>query len=296
MFSSPAARRIGCRLTGARLPAMRSMGSVPRTASRRPRTSVSEKPLPQFPSMLYAPPMLFRPRADIDRYHARMARLARWEKPLTTPRDRLAAWASMILADHGIFRLFYLNRHAVSAKLLRAAQPWPHQIRAFARAGGRTLVYLRGGREHGSWPLELAAATQEGITIRDFVVRSREAPEKEMLLSAPAFFADLQYPAMIHCKSGADRAGFVAALYLVVHEGVPVREARDQLHWRFGHFRFAKTGILDAFFDWYLEDGAPKGVTFLDWVRDQYDPALLKARFKPGFWSSLAADRILRRE
>jgi hypothetical protein len=39
----------------------------------------------------------------------------------------------------------------------------------------------------------------------------------------------------------------------------------------FGHFRFAKTGILDAFFERYLTEGEPKGLSFLDWGRTADD-------------------------
>jgi protein tyrosine/serine phosphatase len=230
------------------------------------------------------------------RTRRRNERIARWDRPLAGWPDRLKAWMNMIFVDHGIFRLVYLNKHKVGAKLFRAAQPTPGQIAAFARDGGKTLVYLRGGREHGSWPLEAEAAERNGLVLTEFLARSREAPDKELLLAAPAFFASLAYPAMIHCKSGADRAGFVSALYLLVHEKRPLAEAMDQLHWRFGHFRWSKTGVLDRFFELYRDEGEAKGIAFADWVRDHYDPARLQAEFKASFWSNMLVDRILRRE
>jgi protein tyrosine/serine phosphatase len=101
---------------------------------------------------------------------------------------------------------------------------------------------------------------------------------------------------VLHCKSGADRAGFVAALYLIVHEGKPVAEALRQLSVRFGHFRFSKTGILDAFFDRYRAEGEAKGIPFLAWVETIYDPEALERDFKPGFWSNVLVDRVMRRE
>ena len=69
-----------------------------------------------------------------------------------------------------------------------------------------------------------------------------------------------------------------------------------QLSLRYGHFRFAKTGILDAFFDTYRVEGEAKGIAFLDWARDIYDPQRLESSFRPGFFSSLLADRLIRRE
>jgi uncharacterized protein (TIGR01244 family) len=236
----------------------------------------------------------FRP--DETRFNRRLARIARWDRPIAGHFQRALAWSNMVLSDHGIFRLVYLNEHQVTAHFWRAAQPAPHQIRAAAARGVKTIVNLRGGREYGSWPLEKEAADAAGLSILDFVVRSRGAPDKGMLLGARAFFAGLDYPVLVHCKSGADRAGFMAALYLLLHEGRPLAEAMKQLSIRYGHFRFAKTGILDRFFERYREEGLSKGLDFEAWVRDVYDPDALERDFKTGFWSDVIVDKWLRRE
>jgi protein tyrosine/serine phosphatase len=236
---------------------------------------------------------LFKPK---DREAARNARIARWDRPLRDTADRLRAWVNMLAVDHGIFRVAYLNFHKVTPDFWRAAQPTPGQIARLAAEGLRTIVNLRGGREHGSWPLEREACERHGIVLSEFVVRSRGAPDRDSLLAAPAYFASLAYPVLVHCKSGADRAGFMAALYLVVHEKRPVREAMAQLALRYGHFRFAKTGMLDAFFEMYLRDGEAHGIAFLDWVRDHYDPEALERAFRPSFFSDILVDRIMHRE
>ena len=230
-----------------------------------------------------------------------MARIKRWDRPIASTGDRLKAWANMLLNDHGIFRLAYLNAHKVSPAgsaetLWRAAQPTPHDIARFAASGVKTIINLRGGREHGGWPLEREACEKQGITLVDFLLRSREAPDRETLLAAADFFKNLQYPALVHCKSGADRAGFFSALFVLIHEQRPLAEAMAQLSLRYGHFRFAKTGILDAFFQMYQRDGLSKGQDFLDWVAKDYDPARLTAEFKPSFWSDVLVDRIIHRE
>jgi protein tyrosine phosphatase (PTP) superfamily phosphohydrolase (DUF442 family) len=230
------------------------------------------------------------------RYARRMARIARWDRPIKGPARRLKAWANMLFADHGVLRLFYLNRHRVTERLWRSGQPAPHQIAWFAAQGVRTVVNLRAGREHGSWPLEKEACDRHGIALVDFVLRSREAPARETLLASKAFFDRLRYPALVHCKSGADRAGLFAALYLLVHEGRTADEALEQLAPRYGHFRFAKTGILDAFLLAYRDEGEARGMPFLEWVERVYDPEALQRDFKPRFWSDLLVDTVMRRE
>ncbi|MGJ3262661.1 MAG: fused DSP-PTPase phosphatase/NAD kinase-like protein [Salinarimonas sp.] len=240
--------------------------------------------------------MLNRFRSPQSRMTRRLARIARWDRPIEGAFGRMRAWAHMALADHGVFRFAYLNLHEVAGGLWRAAQPAPHQLARLRDKGLRTVVYLRGGREHGSWQLQKESCEALGLTLVDFVVRSREAPDKETLLRARAFFETLEYPALVHCKSGADRAGFMSALYLVVHEGRSADEALRQLSLRYGHFRFAKTGVLDAFFERWRDEGEAQGMGFEEWVETRYDPQALTRDFQPGLVSDILVDRIMRRE
>lgn len=237
-----------------------------------------------------------RPLKDEERYARRMARIARWDRPVGGSWDRMRAWSNMLFVDHGIFRVAYLNLFRVTPKFWRAAQPTPKQINMLAGRGLRTIVNLRGGREHGSWPLEREACERNKVALVEFVVRSRETPSKETIHEARRFFGTLEYPALVHCKSGADRAGMMSALYLILHENRPVREAMRQLSWRYGHFRFARTGVLDAFFDAYLREGEAIGVDFMTWVDTIYDAEAVKRDFRPGMMSDLLVDRIIRRE
>jgi protein tyrosine/serine phosphatase len=226
----------------------------------------------------------------------RIARIARWDRPIEGSGARFRAWVHMLLSDHGVFRVFYLNKHAVTDKLWRSAQPTPVQLAEFKAEGGRTVVYLRGGREHGAWQLEREACDKLGLALVDFVVRSRGAPDRESLLKAEKFFSSIEYPALVHCKSGADRAGFMSALYLVVVEGASANEALKQLSLRFGHIRQAKTGILDAFFERYRDEGEAAGMSLAEWVEKHYDPDALERDFHAGRISTFLVDRIMRRE
>jgi protein tyrosine/serine phosphatase len=201
----------------------------------------------------------------------------------------------MIFADHGALRLVYLNHHQVSHKLSRCAQPAPQQIASFAASGVRTVVNLRGGMGHGAWPLEQEACAQHGIALVPFVIRSTEAPDRAMILKAKEFFAGIEYPAVAHCKSGADRAGFFAALYILL-EGGTAAAAMEQLSLKFGHNRYARTGILDAFIERYRDDGEARGIPFLEWVERHYDREALAREFKPRPLADAIMTRVMRRD
>ena len=231
-----------------------------------------------------------------DALAARTERLDRWRRPLEGRRDRLAAWTNMMLMDHGFLRRVYLNLHKVSDNAWRAAQPDPWHIARFARLGIRSVVSLRGGQSYGSLPLERDACARHGIAFHNFVLRSRSVPDVADLQAAMALFETVEYPVLFHCKSGADRAGFMSALYLALVEDVPVEIARDQLALRFGHIRQGKTGVLDAFFDAYLRDVPDGSVTLRTWIETEYDREAVIAGFRPSLLGTLGSDIVLRRE
>ena len=123
---------------------------------------------------------------------------------------------------------------------------------------------------------------------------SRDTPKVETILAAKELFKEVEYPIIMHCKSGADRAGLMSALYLILNKNKSVDEAKNQLSIKYLHLKYAKTGILDAFFENYLESNNNK--PFLQWVEQDYEPKKLKASFKVKKISEIISSYILRRE
>ena len=226
----------------------------------------------------------------------RTEKLNRWRKPLTTRRERLGAWLNMFFADHGFIRVIYLNLHKISPNAWRSAQPAPYHIRRMARRGVRTVINLRGGQSYGSLPLEVEACAAEGIHFENFVLRSRAIPSVEDIRAAKELFDRIEYPVLFHCKSGADRAGMMCALYMALHEGRPVAEARKQLSLRYGHVKQGKTGVLDAFFDAYEADQPDGAMDLMEWVETRYDQQAITEAFKSGTLGTFLTETLLRRE
>ncbi|WP_144300150.1 phosphatase domain-containing protein [Elioraea rosea] len=216
---------------------------------------------------------------------------------LATLPGRARAWANALLVDHGVLRILWRNRAWVVPGLIaRSNQPLPWQVAAEARRGIRTIVNLRGRRPScGSDALARDAAARAGITLLDAPFESRGAPHRDRLLRFAALLEGAEFPMLIHCKSGADRAGLIAAVILLLRGATP-EEAAQQLSWRFGHVRSGKTGILDLFLARYAEAQAATRVGFLDWVREGYDEEALRRDFKAGRLGSFLTERLLRRE
>ncbi|WP_395672281.1 fused DSP-PTPase phosphatase/NAD kinase-like protein [Phenylobacterium sp.] len=216
---------------------------------------------------------------------------------LTTAGGRLRAYADYLWKDHAYLRLGFSNAHWISDELVRTNQPWPHQLAAWKARGVKTVINLRGGFDASFHALEKDACERLGLTMVDFTITSREVPSVARVLGAKQLFETIAYPALMHCKSGADRAGIMSVLYMHFRKGKTIREAMDQLHLRYLHVRQGKTGVLDYTFERYLEEGEPAGLSFLDWVQSpMYDPPGMKAKFRAGMWGGLLTEKILRRE
>jgi len=127
-------------------------------------------------------------------------------------------------------------------------------------------------------------------------MRSRGVPRRETIHEARALFERIEYPVLIHCKSGADRAGIMSVLYLLLREGRPLDEATRQLSLRYGHFKQADTGMLDHFFECYRADTAREPMAFLRWVDERYEPKQVAKSFRPAGVMNFVVNRVLKRE
>ena len=216
---------------------------------------------------------------------------------MTTPGGRRRTYLDYLWNDHAYLRLGFSNAHWISDELLRANQPWPHQLAAWKARGIKTVVNLRGGFDASFYALEKDACARLGLTMVNFTVTSREVPSREQVLGAKRLYETIAYPAMIHCKSGADRAGIMSVLYMHFRKGLPIREAMDQLSLKYLHVKQGKTGVLDYVFERYLREGEPAGMSFLEWVESPaYDPVGFKAQFRAGMLGSTLTEKLLRRE
>ncbi|WP_428391261.1 protein tyrosine phosphatase [Lichenicoccus sp.] len=210
--------------------------------------------------------------------------------------QRRSAWRDSLWVDHGIFRTVWSNfAPVIPGRVYRCNHPTPARLSDLAsRHRIHTLVNLRGHRACGSDALSREAARELGLDHIDMAFESRGAPHRTRILRFEALTREITYPMLMHCKSGADRAGLAAGL-VILFEGGTATEALRQLSWRFGHFNRSRTGILDAFFLRYQRDAEGR-LPFLAWVRDEYDEAALKRDFSSGRLADFLNDSVLCRE
>lgn len=237
-------------------------------------------------------------RASSQRYRGFRQRLAEGRSPnwVKRPATKALDYFDLFFIDHHVFRSVYSNRHQIAPGVWRSSQPSPRQIARFARLGIRTIINLRGERNCGSYRLQEEACNRHGITLVNFTLQSRMSPSLDAVREARELFDSVEYPILIHCKSGADRVGLMSALLLYLKEGKPLHKAMKQLSLKFGHFKQSDTGVLDYFFERYIADNRETPITFFEWLETQYDPWELKQEFRAKGWANLVVNRALKRE
>ncbi|NDV01402.1 tyrosine-protein phosphatase [Pseudoroseicyclus tamaricis] len=183
------------------------------------------------------------------------------------------------MADHAILRRHWRNFKEFAPGAYRSNHPTVARLAEYKAQGIRSVLCLRGAPPSAAFRIEAAACAELGLTLWTTPLRARKAPPVEAVLRAFEIFRRIDKPFLLHCKSGADRAGFGSALYLL-HLGRPVEEAQAQLSWKHWHIRRGPTAVLDAVLDLYAQDAAQIGPE--EWFATRYDPVAIQAAFERG--------------
>lgn len=200
---------------------------------------------------------------------------------LRTPLGRAWALACYNLFDHGFLRVWWTNLVEIAPGVWRSNQPGPRRMARYAAMGISHILVLRGAADKAHYHLELEAAEAHGITLHIHHLAARKALNPQRFLALFESFRAMETPWLMHCKSGADRAGLAAALYLL-WIGRPLAEARAQLSWRYFHLKSTETGVLDVMLDHYEEALKAGPIGIEDWIATGYDPARLMDEFNQG--------------
>tara|TARA_R110002072_G_scaffold35262_8_gene104620 strand:- start:3797 stop:4459 length:663 start_codon:yes stop_codon:yes gene_type:complete len=216
---------------------------------------------------------------------------------LTDPTDRKRAWSDYLWKDHGVLRLRFHNMHEVGGGLWRANQPSPDRLEWLAAQGFKTILNIRGTQPGVCYyELEREACELHGLAMHDMPFGSREAPYVDRIQRAAKIFESIEYPALVHCKSGADRAGLLSVLFALIRLNLPYEQAIEHLSLKYLHVKAGKTGVLDYFFETYRGYSESNPIGFMDWVETVYDREAVQASFMSSWWGNLLTERLLRRE
>ena len=215
-----------------------------------------------------------------DKVDAWESKLSRgFGKDIQSTSGRFWARVHYHLFDHAFLRVFWTNYIEIAPGVFRSNQPTESRFKRYHASGLKSVLNLRGADVYAHYKFEERVCKELKIGLINRKLSARNAPKVIVINDVIDILASLPKPALFHCKSGADRAGFVAAIYLMVFEGKSVQEAQKQLSFRYFHLDFTATGILDYVL-WVFEERCKVSeIDFREWINSEYDPELIQSCF-----------------
>jgi protein tyrosine/serine phosphatase len=151
---------------------------------------------------------------------------------------RLCALALALMAVYvGVMFATGNFRTVIQGQLYRSGQPTAEQIaRWHERHGIKTIINLRGSHPDKEWyQAEREIAHRVGIDLIDYKLSAKREVTPSQLEELLAILKRARPPVLIHCRDGADRTGFISALYIAGVAGGSQLRAESQLTPLYGH-------------------------------------------------------------
>lgn len=137
----------------------------------------------------------------------------------------------------GFLQLSGNFHEVVAGQLYRSNQPNEGQLASYIKDHNiKTVINLRGENDRSSWYKdEISTSQMYGVRHIDFGMSARKRLNLQRVAQLVQIMRDAPKPILIHCKSGSDRTGLAAAIYVNRVAGMDEEAAERQLSLRFGH-------------------------------------------------------------
>lgn len=199
---------------------------------------------------------------------------------ISTPQGRRSAKWHFQLMDHAFLRYWWTNLYEIAPGIWRSNQPDPKRIARYSKLGIKSIIFLRGDSTRSYAQFEEEACAKHGIAFHRARLLSRDLVPAEEVLHVLDLFKTVEKPFLMHCKSGADRAGLASALWILAEGSGDIEEAKAQMSFRYMHLKNDKTGVLDMMLQIYEEDFEKSGIGIREWLETAYNPIEIKERFR----------------
>ena len=188
---------------------------------------------------------------------------AAWARPLLTTLTIVILVVLGTAGSYGAYCGVIIlkgNFHAVQGGVLyRSAQLSRGELDGFGRRYGiKSVLNLRGAHPGDGWyDGEMAATRDLGIAHYDYPIAAKRFVTPQQVAQILAIVRQAPKPLLVHCLSGADRSGLVAALYDYAIAGQDAATADRQLSLAYGHFPYltSRSRAMDESF-WAFVGGS----------------------------------------
>jgi protein tyrosine phosphatase (PTP) superfamily phosphohydrolase (DUF442 family) len=114
--------------------------------------------------------------------------------------------------DHAILRGIWTNEREIAPGVFRSNHPTHERFAQMPARGIHTVLNLRGASVSAHYMTEKASCEALGLTLVNATLHARTAASRAEIQHLIAVFRKIEKPFVMHCKSGADRAGFASAI------------------------------------------------------------------------------------
>ena len=162
----------------------------------------------------------------------------------------------------GAINLFYIflfgNFHQIDKNAYRSGQLYTKNLlNKLKKYKIKSIINLRGENTFKSpwYEYEKNIAKELNITLINFKIGSRDYIDFNKSMQLVNILKNAPKPILIHCRSGADRTSFAAALYEFAIKHESVKKAKEQLSFYYGHLPYfgSKTIEMDKSFNDFVK-------------------------------------------
>ncbi len=201
-------------------------------------------------------------------------------KDISRPKSRFMAKVHIHLVDHAWIRLLWTNMYRLAPQVWRSNQPGPRRFNYLKKLGIRSIINLRGPSAFAVYLFEKEACTTHDIQLYDAPIGAFHLSEAKNYLALFDLFDRAEKPLLIHCKSGADRAGIASAFYMIDQEGATAEQAMTQLSLKYAHRKNSRAGVQGHMLATYARDNREVPISLRAWIKTRYDQDAISQSFK----------------
>ncbi len=166
---------------------------------------------------------------------------------------------ALILGTINLFYIFLFgNFHKIDKNAYRSGQLYTKNLlNKLQKYKIKSIINLRGENTFKSpwYEYEKKIAKELNITLINFKIGSRDYIDFNKSMQLVNILKNAPKPVLIHCRSGADRTSFAAALYEFAIKHKSVQKAKEQLSFYYGHLPYfgSKTIEMDKSFNDFVK-------------------------------------------
>ena len=141
------------------------------------------------------------------------------------------------------------NFHEVTpGQFYRSAQLTPEELQeVIDQYGIKTVISLRGASPKSPWfHSQMEVLNKNNVAFESFGWKTEAYPQTDDLQDYLKALKKVEYPVLVHCRSGADRTGLATTLYAIEVLGMEKQKAVDEyLNTKYLHLSFFQPAQKD---------------------------------------------------